>query len=324
MNVLLTGGCGFIGSNLIPSLLNHPKVSKLIVLDNLSTGKIVNIHPYIGLDKFTFIEGDIRNKELCMQLCRNIDLVSHQAALGSVPRSVIDPITTNDNNITGFLNMLVSAKENNAKRFVFAASSSTYGDSKTLPKTEDTIGKPLSPYAVTKYVNELYAEVFSKVYGLQFIGLRYFNVFGPNQDPESSYAAVIPLFCKLILEGKNIPINGDGSISRDFTFVENVVNMNIRALFSDNAEAVDNIYNVACGKSYSIKYMAEKLIELAEADVSLNYGPERKGDIAHSLADITKAKNLLNYSPIVHFEEGLKRTFEYYQKKLKPAEVHSR
>lgn len=324
MNVLLTGGCGFIGSNLIPSLLSHPNVSKLIVLDNLSTGKIENIYPYQEHGKFTFVEGDIRDKELCMQLCRNIDLVSHQAALGSVPRSVTDPITTNDNNISGFLNMLVAAKENKAKRFVFAASSSTYGDSKSLPKVEDIIGKPLSPYAVTKYVNELYAEVFSNVYGLQFIGLRYFNVFGPNQDPESSYAAVIPLFCKLILEGKNIPINGDGSISRDFTYIDNVVNMNMRSLFTENPDAVNNIYNVACGKNYSIKYMAEKLIELGKANVYLNFGPERKGDIAHSLADISKAKNLLNYSPLVHFEEGLLRTFEYYKNKFSLVETASK
>ena len=295
MNVLLTGGCGFIGSNLVPALLRQASVEKLIVIDNLSTGKLSNIEPYLGNKKFEFVEGDICDKSLCDELCTGMDLVSHQAALGSVPRSINDPIRTNEVNITGFLNLLVSAKEKGVSRFVFAASSSTYGDSRSLPKVEDVIGKPLSPYAVTKYVNELYADVFSKVYGLPYIGLRYFNVFGPNQDPNSSYSAVIPLFCRYIMEGKDLHINGDGSISRDFTFIENVVNANLLSLFTNKKEALSQVYNVACGQNYSLKYLAEKLIEISHAKVSVKYGPERKGDIAHSLADISKATNLLDY-----------------------------
>jgi UDP-N-acetylglucosamine/UDP-N-acetylgalactosamine 4-epimerase len=313
MNILVTGGCGFIGSNLVPALLAKPEVDKVIVLDNLSTGKHQNIEPFLAHEKFQFIEADICDRQVCDELCRNVDLISHQAALGSVPRSINDPITTNEVNITGFLNLLVAAKENQVKRFVFAASSSTYGDSKSLPKVEDVIGKPLSPYAVTKYVNELYADVFSRTYGLPFIGLRYFNVFGPNQDPNSSYSAVIPLFCRLILEGKDLPINGDGSISRDFTYIENVVNANLLSLFTDNEKALNQVYNVACNKSYSLTFLAEKLIEVSGAKIGIHYGPERKGDIQHSLADISKATSLLGYDPKVNFEEGLLKTWKYYQ-----------
>ena len=313
MNILLTGGCGFIGSNLVPALLGESRIKKVIVLDNLSTGKRENIETYLGDRKLEFVEGDICDKELCDELCRNVDLISHQAALGSVPRSINDPIKTNEVNITGSLNLLVAAKENGVKRFVFAASSSTYGDSKGLPKVEEIIGKPLSPYAVTKYVNELYADVFSRTYGLPYIGLRYFNVFGPNQDPNSSYSAVIPLFCRLIIEGKDLPINGDGSISRDFTFIENVVNANLLSLFTTNNEALNQVYNVACNKNYSLTYLAEKLIEVSGAKVGIQYGPERKGDIHHSLADISKAKKLLGYAPKVNFEEGLQKTWKYYQ-----------
>lgn len=316
MKILLTGGCGFIGSNLVPAFLNHPKTTKLIVLDNLATGHLKNIEPYRSHPKFEFVLGDICDKDLCNDLCQGVDLISHQAALGSVPRSVNDPLKTNDVNINGSLNLLVAAKDNGVKRFVFAASSSTYGDSKSLPKKEDVIGKPLSPYAVTKYVNELYAEVFSKIYDFKFIGLRYFNVFGPNQDPNSYYSAVIPLFCKYILESKEIPINGDGSISRDFTYIDNVVNANLLSLFTENDEALNQVYNVACGNSYTIKYLAESLIKLAGSNVPVKYGPVRKGDIQHSLADISKAKNLLNYSPLVSFEEGLKKTWKYYEETL--------
>jgi UDP-N-acetylglucosamine/UDP-N-acetylgalactosamine 4-epimerase len=314
MNILLTGGCGFIGSNLVPAFLNHSAVTKLIVLDNLSTGQIDNIKPFLNNKKMEFIEGDICDKHLCNKLSKNINLISHQAALGSVPRSINDPISTNEVNINGFLNLLVAAKDNGIKRFVFAASSSTYGDSKSIPKVEDNIGKPLSPYAVTKYVNELYAEVFSKVYNLPFIGLRYFNVFGPNQDPNSSYSAVIPLFCKSILDGKEIFINGDGSISRDFTYIDNVVKANLLSLFTEDAGAVNNIYNIACGHSTTLKYLAEKLIQLSGSDVLIKYGPERKGDVLHSLADIKKANELLNYFPVVNFEEGLLNTWNYYKK----------
>ena len=313
MNILLTGGCGFIGSNLVPAFLADARIKKVIVLDNLSTGKRENIEAYLGDNKLEFVEGDICDKDLCDELCHNIDLISHQAALGSVPRSINDPIKTNEVNISGSLNLLVAAKENRVKRFVFAASSSTYGDSKGLPKVEDQIGKPLSPYAVTKYVNELYADVFSRTYGLPYIGLRYFNVFGPNQDPNSSYSAVIPLFCRLILEGKDLPINGDGSISRDFTFIENVVNANLLSLFTPNNEALNQVYNVACNKNYSLTYLAEKLIEFSGAKVGIKYGPDRKGDIHHSLADISKARKLLGYSPKVEFEEGLQKTWKYYQ-----------
>lgn len=316
MNILLTGGAGFIGSNLIPALLKDSRVSKLMVLDNLITGKRINIEPFIGQKKFEFVEGDICDKQLCNNLCKHIDIISHQAALGSVPRSIIDPIKTNEVNINGFLNILVAAKENGIKRIVFAASSSTYGDSTSLPKQEDIIGKPLSPYAVTKLVNELYADVFSKIYQLPFIGLRYFNVFGPQQDPDSYYSAVIPLFCKAIIENKDIIINGDGTISRDFTFINNVVSINLLSLFSNQPEALNNIYNVACGQSYSIKYLAEQLIRISGSGIGIQFGPSRKGDIAHSLADISKAQNLLQYSPLVSFEEGLLLTWEYYKKQL--------
>lgn len=313
MNILLTGGCGFIGSNLIPAFLGHSAVSKLIVLDNLSTGSLNNIRPFLNNPKLEFVDGDICDKQLCDTLCKNINLISHQAALGSVPRSINDPIKTNEVNVNGFLNLLVSAKDNGIKRFVFAASSSTYGDSKSIPKFEDNIGKPLSPYAVTKYVNELYAEVFSKVYDLPFIGLRYFNVFGPNQDPNSSYSAVIPLFCKSILDGKEIFINGDGSICRDFTYVDNVVNANLLSLFTQNKLAVNNVYNIACGQSTTLKYLAEKLIQLSGRDVQIKYGPERKGDVLQSLANIDKAGELLNYFPLVNFEEGILKTWNYYK-----------
>jgi UDP-N-acetylglucosamine 4-epimerase len=313
MNILLTGGCGFIGSNLVPSLLKHEKVRKLIVLDNLSTGKIRNLDPYLSNHKLEFIQGDIRDYETCLRVAESVDVVCHQAALGSVPRSIRDPLGSNATNITGFLNMLVASKENGVKRIVFAASSSTYGDSLTLPKKEEIIGKPLSPYAVTKYVNELYAEVFSRNYGLSYIGLRYFNVFGPNQDPDSSYAAVVPLFCKRILTGEPISINGDGSISRDFTYVENVVQANLLSIFTDNSKALDQIYNVACGESHNIKFLAEHLRSLAGTDTAIEYLPVRKGDIQDSLADISKIRELLGYEPEVRFSEGLHKVWQYYK-----------
>jgi UDP-N-acetylglucosamine 4-epimerase len=316
MNVLLTGGAGFIGSNLIPALLTDSRVNKLIVLDNLVTGKMENIERFKANNKFEFVEGDIRDMQLCRELCKNIDLISHQAALGSVPRSINDPVSTNEVNINGFLNILIAAKDNTVNRVVFAASSSTYGDSTSLPKREDIIGRPLSPYAVTKYVNELYAEVFNKTYQLPFIGLRYFNVFGPQQDPNSYYSAVIPLFCKAIIEKRDISINGDGSISRDFTYINNVVSINKLSLFSNNPDALNKIYNVACGKSYSIKYLAEQLIKLSGSGVGIMFGPPRKGDIEHSLADISRASQFLGYRPLTSFEEGLLLTWEYYKEQL--------
>ena len=316
MNILLTGGAGFIGSNIVPALLDDTRVDKLVVLDNLVTGKRENIEPYIGNNKFEFVKGDICDFQLCNELCKEIDIISHQAALGSVPRSINDPISTNEVNINGFLNILVAAKENKVKRVVFAASSSTYGDSTALPKQEDIIGKPLSPYAVTKYVNEVYADVFRKTYQLPFIGLRYFNVFGPLQDPDSYYSAVIPLFCKAIIENKDIMVNGDGSISRDFTYIDNVVRINKLALFSHNPEALNKIYNVACGNGNTIKYLAEQLIKISGSGIGIQFGPPRLGDIAHSLADISRARKYLQYEPTVSFEDGLNITWEYYKKVL--------
>jgi UDP-N-acetylglucosamine 4-epimerase len=260
-----------------------------------------------------FIQGDIRDYETCLRVTESVDVVSHQAALGSVPRSIRDPLASNATNITGFLNMLLAAKENGVRRMVFAASSFTYGDSKTLPKKEDLIGKPLSPYAVTKYVNELYADVFSRTYGLSYIGLRYFNVFGSNQDPDSSYAAVVPLFCKRILTSEPISINGDGSISRDFTYVENVVHANLLSIFTADPKALDQIYNVACGESHTILYLAEKLRSLAGTDTPIEHLPVRKGDIQDSLADISKIRELLGYEPKVRFSEGLQKVWDFYK-----------
>ena len=252
MRILITGGAGFIGSNLAERLLQNKDVSTVRVLDNLATGFISNIQPFLADDRFQFIEGDIRDYEKCRKACQDIDLISHQAALGSVPRSIADPLTTNDVNITGTLNIFNAAKENKIKRVVYAASSSTYGDHPGLPKTEDKIGNPLSPYAVTKYVGELYARVYTNVYGLEMIGLRYFNIFGPRQSPKGQYAAVIPIFVEGLLNEKSPVINGDGSHSRDFTFVDNAVQANVLALFTDNKEALNQVYNIACGQETSL------------------------------------------------------------------------
>jgi len=313
-NILITGGAGFIGSNLVQALLNDDRVGSVRVLDNLSNGFYKNIEPFINRENFEFIEGDIRNYDTCFDVCKDIDLVAHQAALGSVPRSIKDPLTTNDVNISGTLNIFHAAKENNVKRVVFAASSSTYGDSEMLPKKEDIIGLPLSPYAITKYVNELYAKIYSETYGFEYIGLRYFNVFGPNQDPSGAYAAVIPLFFQSALNEESPTINGDGSYSRDFTYVDNAIEANLLALFTENTNAVNEVYNVACGKKTTLKELWKSIKKITGTKVHENYGPNRKGDIPHSMADITKAKELLNYHGGVEVEEGLKLAYNFYKK----------
>ena len=319
--ILVTGGAGFIGSNLCQSILDNG--NKVRCLDNLSTGKISNIENFLEHPNFEFIEGDITNLETCMQACTGIDFVLHQAALGSVPRSINNPMKTNEVNISGFLNMLWAIKEKGVKRMVYAASSSTYGDSKSLPKVEDVIGKPLSPYAVTKYVNELYADVFAKTFGVETIGLRYFNVFGRKQDPNGAYAAVIPKFVLTLMRHESPTINGDGNYSRDFTYIDNVIEMNIRSIVSEDRKAVNQIYNVACGDRTTIQNLFDLLVEyLGEYDGEIKklqpkYGKVRNGDVPHSLASIDKAKKLLGYEPQFDFKMGLKEAVSWYWNNLK-------
>jgi UDP-N-acetylglucosamine/UDP-N-acetylgalactosamine 4-epimerase len=314
MQVLITGGAGFIGSNLVSELIALPGVNKVRVLDNLCTGSLNNIEEFFSNEKFEFIEGDIRSFDTCVKACDNIDFISHQAALGSVPRSINDPLTTNEVNITGTLNIFTAAKEKKIKRVVYAASSSTYGDHLDLPKVEANIGNPLSPYAVTKYVNELYAKVYSDVYGLELIGLRYFNVFGPKQNPAGPYAAVIPLFINAILDNEPPVINGDGEHSRDFTYVANAVKANLLGLTTNNRKAVNQVFNVACGEQTTLNELFNILKQIAGSDLVAKYGPERKGDVKHSLADISKAFDLLSYSCSTTVTDGLKITFEWYRK----------
>lgn len=313
MNILLTGGAGFIGSNLTKTLLNDTRVSKLVVLDNFSTGFRQNLTEFHTHPKFNLIEGDITNFETCELAMKDIHLVSHQAALGSVPRSIQDPLATNATNITGTLNIYTAAKNAGVQRIVYAASSSTYGDSESLPKVEHIIGRPLSPYAVTKYVMELYADVFAKTYEMNFIGLRYFNVFGPNQSPKGAYAAVIPLFMDAVINHQAPTIHGDGSYSRDFTYVDNVIQANLQALFTDQREALNQVYNIAFGESTTLIQLFESIKEIAGSDLTPIFGPFRKGDIPHSLANIDKAKKLLNYEPEISVHEGLRRAFEWYK-----------
>lgn len=323
MKVLVTGGAGFIGSNLCEYLLSNGH--QVRCLDNFATGKPENIIPLLALypETFELIVGDIRNLSDCQKAVDGFDYVLHEAALGSVPRSIKDPITTNQVNIDGFLNMLVAARDAGVKRFIFAASSSTYGDSVSLPKIEDIIGKPLSPYAITKYVNELYADIFSRTYGLEYIGLRYFNVFGRRQDPYGAYAAVIPLFVKKFMAHESPNINGDGEYSRDFTYIDNVIQMNMLALTTTNPDAVNQIYNTAFGERTTLNQLVYYLREYLSkfdpliANIEPTHGPNRVGDIPHSLACVDKAKKLLGYSPKYSISDGLKEAVEWYWNNLK-------
>ena len=319
--ILITGGAGFIGSNLCEHFLELGH--KVVCLDNFSTGHRHNLNDFINNPNFKLIEGDIRNINDCILALEGVDYVLHEAALGSVPRSINDPVTTNDVNVSGFLNMLVASRNAKIKRFIYAASSSTYGDSQGLPKVEDVIGKPLSPYAITKYVNELYAEIFSRTYGLETIGLRYFNVFGRKQDPKGAYAAVIPKFVMQLMNYESPVINGDGNYSRDFTYIDNVIQMNELAMTSQNPQAINTVYNTAFGDrntlndlvSYLKKYLAE--FDSKIADVEIVYGANRTGDIPHSLASIEKAKTILGYDPKYSLQEGLKEAVSWYWNNLK-------
>jgi UDP-N-acetylglucosamine 4-epimerase len=319
LKVLVTGGAGFIGSNICKALLENG--NKVSVLDNLATGRMTNIDSILNHQNFEFIEGDIRDLNSCHKACENIDYVLHQAALGSVPRSINDPITSNEVNVSGFLNMLVACRDANVKRFIYAASSSTYGDSEALPKIEDNIGKPLSPYAITKYVNELYADVFGKTYGMETIGLRYFNVFGRNQDPNGAYAAVIPKFVLSFINHKSPVINGDGSYSRDFTYIENVIEANVRAILAPT-EATNTVYNVAYGERTTLNELVVLVKEYLEefdskiGTIDIVYGDVRAGDVPHSLASIEKAKRLLNYNPKFNMKTGLKEAISWYWENL--------
>src|SRR5690554_2783910 len=319
--ILVTGGAGFIGSNLCEHFLS--KGYFVICLDNFATGHRHNIEHLLGNPNFKLIEGDIRRLDDCNKAAQGVDYVLHQAALGSVPRSIKDPITSNETNVSGFLNMLVASRDAGIKRFVYAASSSTYGDSESLPKVEDKIGRPLSPYAITKYVNELYADIFGKTYGIETIGLRYFNVFGRKQDPNGAYAAVIPLFVKKFINHESPVINGDGNYSRDFTYIDNVIQMNELAMTTTNKEAVNMVYNTAFGDrttlndlvSYLKEFMSEYDPEIAQIEAV--HGPNRAGDIPHSLASIDKAKALLGYNPQFSMKEGLRQAVKWYWENLK-------
>ena len=320
-NILVTGGAGFIGSNLCEILLQIG--AKVTCLDNFATGHKHNVEPFLKNSNFTLIEGDIRDLETCHKACEHKDFVLHQAALGSVPRSIENPIATNEVNIGGFLNMLVAARDANVNRFIYAASSSTYGDSENLPKVEHIIGKPLSPYAITKYVNELYADNFFATYGLNTIGLRYFNVFGRRQDPNGAYAAVIPLFVKQFMDHESPILNGDGTYSRDFTYIDNVLQMNLLAITTENKDALNQVYNTAVGDRTTLLELTELLKKhLANFDVEISkveikHGPNRKGDIPHSLAAVDKAKELMGYEPTHRIEDGIKEAVVWYKDNLK-------
>lgn len=315
-NILVTGGAGFIGSNLVDTLLNDPCIGRVRVLDNLSTGFLDNISQHLENPRFEFLKGDIRDFETCLKACSGMDLVSHQAALGSVPRSIADPLTTHAVNVTGMLHVLHAAKESGIRRVVYAASSSTYGDSVVLPKVEEEIGKPLSPYAVTKYTNELYGGVYHRTYGLEVIGLRYFNVFGPRQSPQGAYAAAIPLFISQLLSGVSPLIHGDGNHSRDFTYVDNAVKANLCALFTNNPLAIAEVFNIACGQQTTLLALYDTLRSALGVSLSPVFGPERQGDIPHSLADISKARKHLGYAPVISVSEGLQRTVAWHLKQV--------
>jgi UDP-N-acetylglucosamine 4-epimerase len=319
--IVITGGAGFIGSNLCEYFVR--KGHEVLCFDNFATGHRYNIEALLAHPNFTLLEGDIRNLSDCQKAVAGCDYVLHQAALGSVPRSINDPITTNDVNISGFLNMLVASRDAKVKRFVYAASSSTYGDSESLPKVEEQIGKPLSPYAITKFVNELYADIFSKTYGLETIGLRYFNVFGRKQDPNGAYAAVIPKFVMQLMNHESPVINGDGNFSRDFTYIDNIIQINELAMLTQNKEAVNNVYNAAFGDRTTLNdlvaFLKESLSKMDQriGDVAVIHGPNRAGDIPHSLASISKAQKLLDYSPKFSMQDGLNEAVKWYWNNLK-------
>ena len=318
--ILITGGAGFIGSNLCEYFLSRGH--KVTCLDSFATGHRHNLKDFMNNANFSLIEGDIRNLADCQNAVHGVDYVLHQAALGSVPRSILDPITTNEVNVSGFLNMLVASRDAKVKRFIYAASSSTYGDSEGLPKVEEVIGKPLSPYAITKYVNELYADIFSRTYGMETIGLRYFNVFGRKQDPNGAYAAVIPKFVMQLMQLQSPKINGDGNYSRDFTYIDNVIQMNELAMTTANPEAVNTVFNTAYGDRNTLNDLVDYLKSYLSvydsriADVAIEYGPNRAGDIPHSLASIDKAKALLGYDPKYSLQEGLKEAIDWYYKNM--------
>lgn len=322
MKVLVTGGAGFIGSNLCEALLKQGH--KVRCLDNFSTGQIKNLLPLLEEypETFQLQVGDIRNMEDCRKAVKDMEYVLHEAALGSVPRSINDPVTSNDVNVGGFMNMLVASKDEGIKRFVFASSSSVYGDDTSLPKVEDVVGNQLSPYAITKYVNELYAAVFAQLYGMEYIGLRYFNVFGRRQNPDATYAAVIPIFVKQLMKHESPLVNGDGEYSRDFTYIDNVIQMNLLALTTTNPEAVNQIYNTAFGERMSLneltRFLKDYLSKLdpAIADIEIKYGPNRTGDIPHTLASIDKAKRLLGYEPQYSICSGLQKTMKWYMESM--------
>lgn len=313
INLLITGGAGFIGSNLVEHFLKDNRVALVRVLDDLSNGYYENIAEFEDHPKFEFIQGDICDYETCLKVCEGIDKISHQAALGSVPRSIENPMRTNEVNVGGTVNMLYAAKEKGVDRIILAFSSSTYGDHPGLPKVEDKIGKPLSPYAVSKAAIEQYADVFGRTYDLDWIGFRYFNIFGPKQNPNNPYAAVIPLFCKAFIEESEININGDGQTSRDFTYVDNVVLLNELAVFTENQKALNQVYNCACGHQVTLNDILDKLKRFTGKNIDSFYGPERQGDVRHSRADISKPNRLLGFEPKVLFEEGLEKVYNWYQ-----------
>lgn len=311
---LVTGGAGFIGSHIAAYLLRHG-AKKVRVMDNLANGFQSNLDLLRSYAAFEFLEGDIRNEDSCMQACRGIDYVSHQAAVGSVPRSIKEPVYFNEVNVGGFVNMLKAASDNRVRQFVYASSSSVYGDEPSLPKLEGSVGNCLSPYAATKKTNELYASVFADVYGLHLLGFRYFNIFGPRQDPDGDYAAVIPLFVKGILREMPVYINGDGMQTRDFTFVDNAVQVNILGMLTQKEEALNKVYNVAMGENFSINYLFKACKEYLQSNFEARHREQRAGDIRNSLADISLAKNLLGYAPTKNFEDGLAETIEFFKEK---------
>ncbi len=315
---LVTGGAGFIGGHIVEYLLNNG-AGKVRVLDNFATGLRSNVDMFLANPAYEFMEGDICDPATCIAACQGIDYVCHQAALGSVPRSVKFPIASNETNVSGFVNMITAAKDAGVKSFVYASSSSVYGDEPNLPKTEERIGNPLSPYAVTKKTNELYADVFARLFGLKVIGFRYFNIFGPRQDPNGPYAAVIPLFVSGILSNQPVYINGDGEQTRDFTFVENAVQANVRGMLCDNEAAFGQVYNIAVGENFSVNFLYESIREILGKEHKATYREAREGDIRNSLADISRAKSLLGYAPTRHFKEGLKETVEFFQQQHIPA-----